>query len=102
MSTEPNNLDDFMDDIVSRNPGEEEFHQAVREVAEKVIPFVKEHPKYDEARILDPDDRAGPDPRLPGLLGGRRRARCGSTGATGCSSATPSGRTRAGCVSIRR
>ncbi|MFP3941671.1 MAG: NADP-specific glutamate dehydrogenase, partial [Thermoanaerobaculia bacterium] len=27
-------------------------HQAVREVAEKVVPFVNEHPKYERARIL--------------------------------------------------
>jgi glutamate dehydrogenase (NADP+) len=52
MSNEPNNLDDFMQDIERRNPGETEFHQAVREVAEKVIPFVRENPKYARARIL--------------------------------------------------
>ena len=45
-------LDAFMEDIIRRNPGELEFHQAVREVAEKVVPFVNEHPKYERARIL--------------------------------------------------
>ncbi|MFP3941990.1 MAG: Glu/Leu/Phe/Val dehydrogenase dimerization domain-containing protein, partial [Thermoanaerobaculia bacterium] len=45
-------LDAFMEDIIRRNPGELEFHQAVREVAEKVVPFVNEHPRYEWARIL--------------------------------------------------
>lgn len=45
-------LEAFMDDIVRRNPGEAEFHQAVREVAEKVVPYINRHPKYEQARIL--------------------------------------------------
>lgn len=39
--------------LVRRNPGEPEFHQAVREVAESVIPVVIECPEYMEARILE-------------------------------------------------
>lgn len=39
--------------LIKRNPGEPEFHQAVREVAESVIPFANEHPKYNEDRILE-------------------------------------------------
>jgi glutamate dehydrogenase (NADP+) len=42
----------FMDDIVRRNPHEPEFHQAVREVAEKVVPFVNRNPKYETSRVL--------------------------------------------------
>lgn len=42
----------FMNDIVRRNPHEPEFHQAVREVAEKVVPFVNRNPKYETTRIL--------------------------------------------------
>ncbi|HEX6199178.1 MAG TPA: NADP-specific glutamate dehydrogenase [Thermoanaerobaculia bacterium] len=45
-------LDGFMEDIERRNPGETEFLQAVREVAEKVVPFVNQHPKYEKARVL--------------------------------------------------
>ena len=52
MSMEPRKLDEFMHDIERRNPGEPEFHQAVREVAEKVIPFVQRNPQYAKARIL--------------------------------------------------
>ena len=36
-----------------RNPGEPEFHQAVREVSESVLPVVVAHPAYQEARILE-------------------------------------------------
>ncbi len=43
----------FMDGIIARNPGEKEFHQAVHEVVETIIPFIEEHPKYKEAKILE-------------------------------------------------
>ena len=46
-------MDQFMAGLVRRNPGEKEFHQAVREVAEKVLPFINENPKYEKARILE-------------------------------------------------
>ena len=42
-----------MDSLEDRNPGQTEFLQAVREVAEKVIPFTREHPEYEEAQILE-------------------------------------------------
>ncbi len=38
---------------MERNPGEPEFHQAVLEVAETVIPFLDDHPVYQKARILE-------------------------------------------------
>ncbi len=43
----------FMLGLVRRNPGEHEFHQAVREVVESLMPFVIEHPQYREAQILE-------------------------------------------------
>ena len=46
-------LDSFMAGLIRRSPHEREFHQAVREVAEKVIPFINEHPQYRRARILE-------------------------------------------------
>ncbi len=46
-------LESFMEHVVERNPGEMEFHQAVREVAETLIPFVLDHPQYREAKILE-------------------------------------------------
>ncbi len=46
-------IDHFMAGLVKRNPNEPEFHQAVREVAESVIPFINENPKYKQAHILE-------------------------------------------------
>jgi glutamate dehydrogenase (NADP+) len=46
-------IDSFMERIEARNPGETEFIQAVREVAEVIIPFVEDHPHYKEANILE-------------------------------------------------
>jgi glutamate dehydrogenase (NADP+) len=43
----------FMAGLVKRNPGELEFHQAVREFVETVMPFVLEHSKYQDAQILE-------------------------------------------------
>ncbi|PID92103.1 MAG: NADP-specific glutamate dehydrogenase [Bacteroidetes bacterium] len=46
-------VEQFMARIKAKNPAEPEFHQAVQEVAESLIPFIEEHPKYKHARILD-------------------------------------------------
>lgn len=46
-------LDQFMQGLIRRNPAESEFHQAVREVAESLLPFLHDHPKYQEACILE-------------------------------------------------
>ncbi len=45
--------EDFMKEVIERNPGETEFHQAVREVVESVMPFLEKNPKYLKARILE-------------------------------------------------
>lgn len=39
--------------VIAKNPGETEFHQAVQEVAESLIPFVEANPKYKAAKILE-------------------------------------------------
>ena len=46
-------LDAFMAELKRKNPGEPEFHQAVQEVAEKIWPFLDEHPEYREARVFE-------------------------------------------------
>jgi glutamate dehydrogenase (NADP+) len=46
-------LERFMEDLVRRTPGEVDFHQAVREFAEKVFPFVALHPQYARASVLE-------------------------------------------------
>ncbi len=46
-------VDEFMDGVIARNPHEPEFHQAVREVAESVMPLVLDDTRYRDARILE-------------------------------------------------
>jgi glutamate dehydrogenase/leucine dehydrogenase len=46
-------VDEFMEDVVAKNPGEKEFHQAVQEVAESIMPFIEKNPKYKKAKILE-------------------------------------------------
>ncbi len=46
-------LDNFMQGVMQRNPGEGEFHQAVREVCESLMPFVLDNRKYHDANILE-------------------------------------------------
>ena len=46
-------VDQLMDDVVDRNPGEVEFHQAVREVAESVELVFDRHPEYRDNKILE-------------------------------------------------
>jgi translation elongation factor EF-Ts len=46
-------VEKFMAAIKAKNPGENEFHQAVHEVAESLIRFIEENPKYKHAKILD-------------------------------------------------
>ncbi len=42
-----------MSGLKKRNPGEPEFQQAVREVAESILPFVADHPEYQKAHIFE-------------------------------------------------
>jgi glutamate dehydrogenase (NADP+) len=46
-------LEKFMHGLERRNPGEPEFHQAVREVMETLVPFTLEHPRYSAAQVLE-------------------------------------------------
>ena len=46
-------VEQFMADVVARNPNEPEFHQAVREVLASVYPVVDANPAYREARVLE-------------------------------------------------
>jgi len=43
----------FMEGIIAKNPGEKEFHQAVREVVESLMPYLEKNPKYQKAKILE-------------------------------------------------
>tara|TARA_B100001989_G_C24550281_1_gene473996 strand:+ start:127 stop:1440 length:1314 start_codon:yes stop_codon:yes gene_type:complete len=42
-----------MEKVISRNPSQPEFHQAVEEVLESIWPFLDKNPHYMHANILD-------------------------------------------------
>ncbi|MYB54619.1 MAG: NADP-specific glutamate dehydrogenase [Acidobacteriia bacterium] len=46
-------IDHFMHGLRRRNPGETEFHQAVEESAQSIIPFCHENPEYGKDQILE-------------------------------------------------
>ncbi|MDO4783684.1 MAG: Glu/Leu/Phe/Val dehydrogenase dimerization domain-containing protein, partial [Propionibacteriaceae bacterium] len=46
-------LVEMYDIVVRRNPGEAEFHQAVREVFESLGPVLKRRPEYTRWRVLE-------------------------------------------------
>ena len=48
-----NKVDAFMEKVIAKNPAEKEFHQAVREVVESLMPVLDRHPHYTEAKILE-------------------------------------------------
>ena len=46
-------IHNFMSEVAGKNAGETEFLQAVEEVAEAIIPFMEENPKYDNKMLLE-------------------------------------------------
>ncbi|MGO1241530.1 MAG: NADP-specific glutamate dehydrogenase [Cellulosimicrobium funkei] len=46
-------LQSVYDEVLRRNPGEAEFHQAVREVFDSLGPVLRKHPRYVEAAVLE-------------------------------------------------
>src|SRR6185503_1992656 len=46
-------IEKFMLMVHHRNPAEHEFHQAVYEVAQSIVPFIEERPEYRKAAILE-------------------------------------------------
>jgi glutamate dehydrogenase (NADP+) len=46
-------IHDFMSEVAAKNAGETEFLQAVEEVAEAIIPFMEENPKYNNKMLLE-------------------------------------------------
>ncbi|GIT81734.1 glutamate dehydrogenase [Leifsonia sp. LS1] len=46
-------LSSLLDDVLRRNAGEPEFHQATREVFGSLGPVIDRHPRYAEAAVLE-------------------------------------------------
>lgn len=53
MSSQNAEISQFVEKITSKNPNEPEFLQAVVEVAETVIPFIADKPKYRDTKLLE-------------------------------------------------
>ena len=47
------NITHFIETVAKKNPNEPEFMQAVKEVAETVIPFIEENKKYQNQMLLE-------------------------------------------------
>jgi glutamate dehydrogenase (NADP+) len=43
----------LMEDVKAKNPAQPEFHQAVEEVAESLVPVLDKHPEYRSAKIFE-------------------------------------------------
>jgi hypothetical protein len=83
----------FMSGLVKRNPGEPEFHQAVREVTESLMPIILDNPEYQKAQILE--RMTEPDRIIIFESPGRTtKAASGPTGRGECSSTIRSAPTR--------
>jgi len=46
-------VESFMADVIAKNPSEPQFHQAVHEVVESVMPIVETTPAFRQAKILE-------------------------------------------------
>ncbi|HOH84745.1 MAG TPA: Glu/Leu/Phe/Val dehydrogenase dimerization domain-containing protein, partial [Bacteroidales bacterium] len=57
MNTLNEKLEKFMAKVIAKNPAEPEFHQAVKEVAESLMPYIEENPKYNGIleRMVEPE-----------------------------------------------
>lgn len=53
MSKYNKEIEAFLEEVSKKQSHEKEFLQAVQEVAEVVIPYMEEHPKYKRAKILE-------------------------------------------------
>jgi glutamate dehydrogenase (NADP+) len=46
-------VEDFMAGVIAKNPEQKEFHQAVREVVESLMPVMDKHPEFRKAKVLE-------------------------------------------------
>jgi len=51
--TAKEHINKVLEQVIKRNPGEIEFHQAVKEVLESLEPVINNRPEYIEANILE-------------------------------------------------
>ena len=53
MNTKDTSIAQFLNQVAANNPNEPEFLQAVKEVAETVMPFIEKNPKYKNKMLLE-------------------------------------------------
>jgi len=46
-------VETFMQGVIARNPEQKEFHQAVHEVVESLVPVLDRHPEFRKGKVLD-------------------------------------------------
>jgi glutamate dehydrogenase (NADP+) len=46
-------VESICEEVIERNPGEPEFHQAVREVVESLGPVLDRHPEFVEEKVIE-------------------------------------------------
>jgi glutamate dehydrogenase (NADP+) len=46
-------VESICEEVIARNPGEPEFHQAVREVVNSLGPVLDEHPEFLEQKVIE-------------------------------------------------
>ena len=51
--TQDQSATDFMESVISKNPAQGDFHQAVQEVVDSVYPFIQKNKKYQQHRVLE-------------------------------------------------
>ncbi|TCK61531.1 NADP-specific glutamate dehydrogenase [Seleniivibrio woodruffii] len=53
MKGQTSKIESIYQQVIDRNPGETEFHQAVREVLDSLEPVIMKYPKYADHRIIE-------------------------------------------------
>lgn len=53
MSDTNQRLEEIYQQVIRRNPGEQEFHQAVKEVIDTLAPVLRRQPHYTEQKIIE-------------------------------------------------
>ena len=83
-----NAVKDFMAGVVTKDPEQKEFHQAVEEVVESLVPVMDRHPEFRKAKIVERivgHRRLSRARRFRRALCSGRLERCGGGSALGSS-----------------
>jgi Glutamate dehydrogenase/leucine dehydrogenase len=87
-------------EVLARNPGEVEFHQAVREVLESLGPVLSKYPEFRDYKIIE--RICEPERQIIFRVPWQDdQNRVHINRGSGWNSTAPSAPTRAACVSIR-